>query len=184
MAEHATHAQKSDKKKRLAIILIIILLLLIAAGVGGYLLYRALHSAEPVADTPQFAPNASVGALPTKTQEEIEAILNQEINDRTVAYTVNSAPEFENGSAKGNLMLESPANNINYIEFVIRRDDNDDVIYRSGLLKPNQYIAEDTLQTQLSRGTYPCTVDITLYDPETLKEKGMTQAGITITVKH
>lgn len=173
-------AGRTKRKKKKALPLLILLLLLLAVAIAVVL----LRSPKEVEEDPIFAPNASVGTLPGKTQEEIEAMLTQQITDKTVAFTVNAAPVFENGKAKGNLMLESPANNINYIEFVIRRDDTDETIYKSGLLKPNQYIDEDTLLVDLDRGSYPCTVDITLYDPETFKSKGMTQAGITISVKN
>lgn len=110
-------------------------------------------------------------------------MLNQEITEKTVAFTVNASPVFETGTAEGNLMLESPANNINNIEFVIKRDDNGETLYKSGLLQPNQYIATDKLLVDLDPGSYPCTVTITLYDPTTNEAKGLTQAGITLTVK-
>lgn len=184
MVQHGTHEAKKSSKAPLVII--IILLLLVAVGVGALLLLQKEDApiVETTPDTPSFAPNASIGALPGKTEEEIQAMLNQQVTDKTVAYTVNANPVFEDGKSEGNLMLESPANNINYIEFVIRRDDNNQVLYRSGLLQPNQYIETDKLLVELEKGLYPCTVDITLYDAETYEAKGMTQAGITINVKN
>lgn len=176
-------AQHARRKKRglLSLLIILLLILLIIAAV---VLWRGGADKPAEEEGPEFAANASVGALPGKSEEEIKAMLNQKITEKTVAYTINAVPVFENGSAEGNLMLESPANNINYIEFVIRRDDTGEEIYRSGLLKPNQYITEDKLAVVLPQGSYLCTADITLYDPETLESKGMTQAAITITVKN
>lgn len=137
------------------------------------------------ADQLVFAPNAQIGILPGKTDEQIEELLSKTIDENTIAFSINSNAVFENARAKGNLMLESPSNNINYIEFVIRRNDTGDVLYRSGLLKPNQYILEDSLQTKtpLTKGSHECTADITLYDKETLQAKGMVQAALTITIK-
>lgn len=178
----AKHAANDKKKRKLILLLLLLFLLLALVGSAtAYFLLSARRNQTPTG--PSFATNASVGALPGKTQEEIEAMLNQQINDRMVAFTVNAAPVFATGTSKGNLMLEAPANNINYIEFVIRLDDTGETIYRSGLLKPNQYIEEDYLEVDLSAGNYPCTVDITIYDTETLEAKGMSQAAITITVK-
>lgn len=181
-----TSARKQDaqkKKRKMLILLILLLLLLVLTASAAAYFYLFSKNAEPVSnDGPQFAANASVGALPGKTREEIEAMLNQQIDDKMVAFTVNAEPYFDNGTAKGNLMLESPANNINYIEFVIRRDDTGETIYRSGLLMPNQYIEEDVLSVDLDKGEYPCTVDVTIYDTETMEAKGMSQAAIVITV--
>lgn len=174
----AQHAAQNEKKNRKPVLLIVLLLL--AAAAAAYFLLRPSNNAEQGSP---FATNASVGALPNKTQEEIEAILTQQITDKSVAYSVNSNPIFANGTAEGNLMLESPANNINYIEFVIRVDETNETIYRSGLLKPNQYIENDKLLVDLEPGEYVCTVDITIYDTETYEAKGMTQAGIVISVK-
>lgn len=177
--EESVEKEPAHKSRKWILILLLLLLLLIIAGIGTFVYLRSMPKEQ---DGPNFAPNASVGALPGKTREEIEAMLNQQITDKMVAFTVNAAPVFDNGKAEGNLMLESPGNNINYIEFVISLDDTGEVIYRSGLLKPNQYIDKDKLLVDLDAGEYACTVDITLYDPETLDAKGMSQAGITVTV--
>lgn len=177
----AAHQKPPEKKRKKTLLIILLILVLIAAIAAAFFLFRTPEE-EP--EGPAFAVNASVGPLPSKTEEEIKAMLDQQITEKTVAFTVNAQPVFETGTSEGNLMLESPANNINYIEFVIRRDDTGDTIYKSGLLKPNEYIEYDKLLVDLDKGTYACTVDITLYDPETLEAKGMTQAGITLTVKN
>lgn len=175
-------AKRVKKKKRSIVPLIIILLLLLLAAVAIWLMNQ--EPAEEPDTTPTFAANASVGPLPGKTEEEIKAMLDQKITDAMVAYTVNANPVFETGTAEGNLMLESPGNNINYIEFVIDLDETGETVYRSGLLQPNQYIENDKLLVDLEPGRYPCTVTITLYDPETLQAKGLTQAGINIKIKN
>ncbi len=172
-----TNSTKKPIYKKLLIIAVVVLLL------GATYFFLRQPKKDQV---PSFAPNATVGALPGKSEEEIKAILDQEINDKMVAFSINALPEFKNGKAAGNLLLESPANNINNIEFVIRRDDTGKIIYRSGLLKPNQYVEKDKLQTDkpLPKGTYPCTASITLFDPVTFQEKGMAQADIVITIKN
>lgn len=174
-----TENENGKPKKRSKLLLLLVLFLLLTGiGIAAYVYLQPEEEAGP-----SFAKNASVGALPGRTPEEIEAMLTQRITDKTVAYTINAYPVFESGTSKGNLMLESPANNINYIEFTIRRDDTGELLYQSGLLEPNQYIDEDRLLVDLDPGTYVCTAEITLYDPETLKSKGMTQAEIHVTVK-
>ena len=101
--------------------------------------------------------------------------------DVTAAYD----PTFASGSAEGELKLESPGNNINYIFFTIALDETGELIYESGLLKPNSYIYSDRLQTKepLPKGTYPCTATVHLVDRETLGEIGTVQAALTLTVQ-
>lgn len=177
-----TRHARTQQKNRKYLILLLVLLLLLAVVAGAMLI--AGNRAEPEPTGPVFAANASVGALPIMSEEEIRARLQQEVDDRTVAFTINPNPIFANGTSKGTLMLESPANNINYIEFVIKRDDTGETIYRSGLMKPNQYIEEDQLLVDLDKGKYPCTADITLYDTETFEAKGMCQAALTIHIEN
>ncbi len=183
---------KTKKKSPVILIALICILLAAAIAVGIFLLQKP-EPEEPVEDPmaiqtniPQFAPNASIGPLPGKTEEEIREMLQQQVDDKMVAFSINATPTFKNGSAEGNLMLESPGNNINNIEFVITRDDTGDILYRSGLLKPNSYIETDKLQTEepLPAGEYTCTATITLYDPETTEAKGMAQAALVISVQN
>lgn len=157
----------------------------LAGGAAASYTVFFTQPAEPP-ERPVFAPNAQIGILPGKTEEQIQEMLTKQIDENTVAFSINSNAVFDNGRAKGNLMLESPSNNINYIEFVIRRDDSGETIYRSGLLKPNQYILEDTLQAKaaLKKGVYACTADITLYDRQSLEAKGMVQAALKVIVKN
>lgn len=162
-----------------------LLLLLLLAGlvIGGWWFF--LRPA-PEAQVPRFSPNATVGALPGRTEEQIREMLQQQVDDTSIAFTINSSPVFANGSAKGDLMLESPANNTNNIRFVIVRDDTAEQLYDSGLMRPNSYILEDALQTDtpLAAGSYPCTATITLYSAGTGEPLGLVQAALTITVEN
>lgn len=173
--------EQTNKKQRRLLLLALLLLLAAAVGVWFFWLPPA-----PAQQEPRFAPNATVGALPGKTEEQIRQMLQQQVDDTSIAFTLNSSPVFANGSAKGDLMLESPANNINNIRFVIERNDTGEQLYDSGLMRPNSYILEDSLQAQapLAAGKYPCTATITLYSAETNESLGLVQAGLTITVEH
>lgn len=173
---------KSKARRRLWPALLLFLLL-VGLLTGAWLLF--LHPA-PTAQAPRFSPNATVGALPGRTEEQIREMLQQQVDDTSIAFTINSSPVFANGSAKGDLMLESPANNTNNIRFVILRDDTGEQLYDSGLMRPNSYILEDTLQTDtpLAAGSYPCTATITLYSAGTGEALGLVQAALSITVEH
>ena len=175
--------KQKEKQSRKGLIALILLLLLIIAALLWYFT-RPQPVEEP--EGPRFAPNASIGALPDKTDEEIIAMLQQKVDEKSVAFSIKYNPVFQDGSAEGELKLESPANNINYIYFTINIDETGEQIYESGLLAPNSYIYTDTLQTEkpLAKGVYPCTATIHLVDKDTKEELGMVQAAITLTIQN
>lgn len=148
-------------------------------------LYIFLHSGKKEETEQTFSKNAQIGIMPGKTEEQVKDMLQKQLDDSMVSFSINSNPVFKDGKSKGKLMLEAPANNHNNLEFIIRRDDTGEIIYESGLLKPNQYILEDKLNPEepLKKGSYSCTADIRMYDKKTNKMKGMVQAGLTITIE-
>lgn len=178
----AVAKKKTNSGQKLLIALVILLLLLLAAVLWHF----TRPAPEPVDQGPTFATNASIGALPDKTDDEIVAMLQQEVDAKSVAFSIKYNPIFENGSAEGELKLESPGNNINYIFFTIAIDETGEQIYESGLLAPNSYIYKDVLQTKepLAKGVYPCTATIHLVDKDSLEEIGIVQAALTLTIQN
>ena len=181
----AVEEKKEEKKggKKKWLLLLLLLLLLLAAAL---LWLRRPQPPAPAPEEPKFAPNATIGALPDKTNEEITAMLQQEVDEKSVAFSIKYDPIFENGSAVGELKLESPGNNVNYIYFTIVIDETGQQIYESGLLAPNSYIYEDKLQTEepLPKGVYSCTATIHLVDKDTMEEIGIAQAGLSLTIQN
>ncbi len=170
--------EQERKKRRLAFALLLVLLPAAAGALHWLLLNR-----QPQA--PMQNPNAVVGALPGKTAEQIEAMLNAQIDETTVAFSINSEPVFESGEAEGELMIECPEVNLNNIRVTIARDDTGEQVYDSGILQPNSYIYSDTLQTKepLPAGSYACTATVHLLDRDTDEEKGIAQAALVITIE-
>ena len=82
--------EQGRKKRRLAFVLLLVLL----PAAGGALHWLLLNR-QP--EAPAYNPNAVVGALPGKTAEQIEAMLNAQIDETTVAFSINSEPVFESG---------------------------------------------------------------------------------------
>lgn len=149
------------------------------------LLYLFFHSGKEDTE-PVFSKNARIGIMPGKTEEQVRDMLQKQLDESMVSFSINSNPVFEDGNSEGELMLEAPANNFNNVEFVIRLDETGEIVYESGILHPNQYILKDKLQAKrtLKKGAYPCTADIRMYDKKTNKMKGMVQAALTITIKN
>ena len=169
----------THRRRRAALGALVLLALLLAAA----LLWGRPRRPKPA--EPAFAANATIGALPDKTDKEIEAMLQQAVDEKSVAFSIKYDPTFASGSAEGELKMESPGNNINYIFFTIALDETGELIYESGLLKPNSYIYSDRLQTKepLPKGTYPCSATVPLVDRETLGEIGSVQAALALTVQ-
>ena len=171
----ATHKRKGTR----VVILILVLVLLVAAGAftAWYFLIR-----PPYND--RLEPNAVVGVMPGKTNLQIEEELTRQVQEKEVAFAINSAPVFENGTAEGNLLFENPKSNQKLTRVEILRDDTGELIYKSGLLEPGSYIPEASLSVDLDAGTYSCTAYIYAYKLEDESYIGKVAAGINITVEN
>ena len=135
---------------------------------------------QPAEEKKTYAPNAVVGALPGKTDEQIKADMQGKIAEGMIAFSINTNIALVDGKSEALLKLESPITNTNNVKFVITRDDNGDQLYRTGLMAPNSYIDKDFLQTKdpLKKGSYNCTATITLHDEQTSNEIGKVQAAV------
>ena len=173
---------KNIKYLTVLILAIIASLMILSIGILSGINKKTINSTTQ----DSYSPNATVGALPGKTNDQIKADMQGKIDDGMIAFSINTNMVFTDGNAEGLLKLEAPVSNTNNIQFVINRDDNGEVLYRSGLLKPNSYIDQDKLQTEqpLKKGVYNCTATVTLHDPETEMEKGKVQAAIVIRVEN
>ena len=125
---------------------------------------------------PPAPPNATVGVLPGRSLEQVEAELQERVAENEISFNVNSEPTFPDGESMGNLRLDCPANNVSALRFLLTRDDTGERLYDSGVLQPGMYVEEDYLQTDdpLKAGRYPCTVAIEVLDPDTGALRGET----------
>ncbi|MBQ3050020.1 MAG: hypothetical protein IJC94_08715 [Oscillospiraceae bacterium] len=108
-----------------------------------------------------------------------------EKNDATVlSYRINSTMEFNNGSAKGAVMIENPAKNVIdlSVKLIYKNGESEYLVYESGLLPPNSHIMFDKLDTALSAGEYTSYAVITGFDPQTGEELGNIKCDVNIVV--
>lgn len=100
-------------------------------------------------------------------------------------FTLSIYPEatFENGESVGDIYIRNEVENAYPISVQIIEDATDDVIYESGAIQPGYEVTEGQLTKKLAKGTYKCTANVSIYDPETKKYKGQTAAEIEIKVK-
>ena len=92
--------EKKGKTRTRRIILVIVLLLLLL--LGGIFAYRHFVGVQPN-DTVLLEENikAKLGQLEDKSNEEIEAALNEVVEEGTVCISINRIQVFSGGKAEG-----------------------------------------------------------------------------------
>lgn len=169
---------KKDQKKKIIVIVIAILVALLAV----LLIMKPWSGGQ---NTPQgmvWDTNAEVGGLEHKSDEEIQAELNQKVEEGMINISMNTTPVFETGKSKGNLLIvNSEVNNYPQIVYIVRKDNNQE-IYRSGGIPVGSKIEYAALDVDLPAGSYDCVAYFNNADPDTGAILGTAGAEITITV--
>lgn len=127
-------------------------------------------------------PNAALGQLEGKTQEEIQAELDRIVEEGMFNISISSIVKFEDGQSEGDLRIENVPNNPYLMKVEISRDDTGEVVYASGMIEPNHHIQSAKLSVDLDAGDYPCTAVFYAHDPETEELVGQAAAKLTISV--
>lgn len=175
---------ENPKKKRgklTAVIAIIVAIIVIVFG--GLLIFNRNNDDLVVLENEV---KAELGQLENKSNDEVQAALDEIIEEGTIRVSVNMNPVFPTGEANGTLQLENHPNNHYNLRCVITADINGDgeeeEIYHSGLMPVNSHIQEDVLSVDLDKGEYPATATFTAYDVDTDNEVGVVVAQIQISV--
>ena len=190
--------EKKGKKRTRRIILVIVLLLLLL--LGGIFAYRHFVGVQPN-DTVLLEENikAKLGQLEDKSNEEIEAALNEVVEEGTVCISINMNPVFSSGKAEGTLKIENGPMNLYNQRVVITLAETGEEIYHSGLMPVDSHNltwvtsmkaledltnAEltDKLDVELEAGEYDAIATFHAYDVETDAEIGAAIAQIRISV--
>lgn len=127
-------------------------------------------------------PNGSLGQLAGKTNEEIQAELDRQVEEGMFNISIASAVEFADGTSEGELKIENVPGNRYLMQVTITDDATGQVVYTSGILDPNYHIQTAKLDVDLEPGTYNCTALFAALDPETEQEVGQAAAKIVINV--
>lgn len=170
---------RETKQKKSRIVPILIIVIIVIEAVAGYLIYQNVAKSDKRFDIDQAAKD---GFFDDKSQEDIEALLSQVVEDGMFNISINSNPVFEDGNSEGNLRIENVPNNPYYMTVRITRDDTGETVYESAGIKQGQYIQNDKLDVALGKGTYPCTATFTAVDPKTLEAVGTAGAKINVFV--
>ena len=163
-------------KKHIKSIVIIVILL---ACLGG--IYYVLNSKDK---NSQVNGGASVsgyiledGAEPGLTDDEIRELLQRQVDESTISFSISSDPVFK--GKKAFIVMANPRYNAYDIDYVITVDGKE--IIRTAKIAPNQYIEEVELKEALPKGTHIGEALVTGYNRETGEEVGKTIVEVTIT---
>ncbi len=171
-------SDKEGKKQYMPLIIILLLVIIIII-----LLMQNCGSCSKDSTDDWFDQSAIEGTLPGKTPEEIQAMLNQIVEEGMFNISIAPVIVFENAQAQGQARIENvPANHYN-MSVTITLDETAETIYESKGIRPGQYIEYINLQKDLAPGEYAATAMFHAYDADTLAEQGKVAVKITIYVE-
>ena len=159
---------------------IIILLLLIVIILSGSYYFYINKNKNKISDENGAAISGyilSEGAEPGLSEEEIRALLQKQVDESSVSFSISSDPIFK--GKKAFIVMANPRYNAYDIDYVITVDGKE--IIRTAKIAPNQYIEEVELKEALPKGTYTGEALVTGYNKETGEEVGKTIVELNIT---
>lgn len=168
-----TVENKSSKK------IIIVLLLIVIILSGSYYFYINKNK-NKISDENGSAISGyilSEGAEPGLSEEEIRALLQKQVDESSISFSISSDPIFK--GKKAFIVMANPRYNAYDIDYVITIDGKE--IIRTAKIAPNQYIEEVELKEALPKGTYTGEALVTGYNKETGEEVGKTIVELNIT---
>ena len=164
--------EKSNKRK------IILVLLFIFLGCGIFLILKNKNiKNENVGGTNVSGYILEDGAEPGLTEDEIRELLQRQVDESTISFSISSDPIFKGNKAF--MIMANPRYNAYDIDYVITVDGKE--IIRTAKIAPNQYIEEVELKEALPKGSYIGDALITGYNKETGAEVGKTIVELNIT---
>lgn len=167
---------KVEKKMRIRIIITILLLISISAVI--YYLYN--KNKNTVLDENGSAISGYIlsdGAEPGLSEDELRALLQKQVDESSISFSISSDPVFK--GKKAFIVMANPRYNAYDIDYVITVDGKE--IIRTAKIAPNQYIEEVELKEALPKGSYVGEALVTGYNKETGEEVGKTIVELNIT---
>lgn len=170
--------KKVEKKNKVKIIIVLLVVISVASA-GVYFVYNKNKSKSTKAENGAAVSGYVLadGAEPGLSEEEIKALLQKQVDDSTISFSISSDPVFK--GKKAFIVMANPRYNAYDIDYVITVDGKE--IIRTAKIAPNQYIEEVELKEALPKGTHTGEALVTGYNRETGEEVGKTIVEITIT---
>lgn len=170
--------KKVEKKINVKIIIIVLLVVAITSA-GVYFVYNKNKNKNAASENGSAISGYVLadGAEPGLSEEEIKALLQKQVDDSTISFSISSDPVFK--GKKAFIVMANPRYNAYDIDYVITVDGKE--IIRTAKIAPNQYIEEVELKEALPKGTHTGEALVTGYNRETGEEVGKTIVEVTIT---
>lgn len=127
----------------------------------------------------QIDDNISDGSVTNKTSVED---LNKKVEEGMITMSMNTDPVFENGKAKGNLLIENDTSNNYPITVQIFTKKDNQLIYKSGKIPIGKFVNYAPLEVNLPKGTYECVAYFNNVDDNTGEVLGTGGSEITVHV--
>lgn len=148
----------------------------VAILVAGFFAFRSCSVPEG------RDPNAALGQLEGKTQEEIQAELDRVVEEGMFNISIASTVQMEDGASEAELRIENVPNNPYLMKVEVTRDDTGEAVYASGIIERDRHIQKAPLDVDLDAGEYPCTATFYALNPQTEELVGQAAAKLSITV--
>ena len=172
--------KKVEKKNKVKIIIVVLLVISVATA-GVYFVYNKNKNKNAGAENGSAISGYVLadGAEPGLSEEEIKALLQKQVDDSTISFSISSDPVFK--GKKAFIVMANPRYNAYDIDYVVTVNGKE--IIRTAKIAPNQYIEEVELKEALPKGTHIGEALVTGYNRETGEEVGKTIVEITITAQ-
>lgn len=170
--------KKVEKKSNIKIIVAVLLVVAVASA-GVYFVYSKNKNKNSTAEGGSAISGyiLSDGAEPGLSEEEIKALLQKQVDESSISFSISSDPVFK--GKKAFIVMANPRYNAYDIDYVITVDGKE--IIRTAKIAPNQYIEEVELREALSKGTHTGEALVTGYNRETGEVVGETIVEVNIT---
>ena len=170
--------KKVEKKNKVKFI-IIALLVVVVASVGIYFVYSKNKNKNMNSENGSAVSGYVLadGAEPGLSEDEIRALLQKQVDESTISFSISSDPVFK--GKKAFIVMANPRYNAYDIDYVITVDGKE--IIRTAKIAPNQYIEEVELKEALPKGTHTGEALVTGYNRENGEKVGETIVEVTIT---
>lgn len=163
--------------------IVILVLMFIAAALFIFKSCSGDKDVDPTSNSGIVYDSGAVeGGWDEADVDKIVEGLNEKVEEGMINISMNTSPNFANGTSAGNLMIVNEAVN-RYPQVVeITRNDTNEVIYKSGAIPVGSKIENAKLSDALDAGTYECTAMFYNVDDETGAYLGCAGAIIKVTV--